>query len=148
VQALDKRASCFTDENRQSSRGIVYDNILTSIGQLAQLAIQSGLPLGEDEASIRRMSSVAEESTDSHDTLEAYVEDVIATWNNKLVQQTYRDRHKISKNFPGTALQHFMDKIEEIRKPDYIPDRQDVMVIKVRKRQDAQSTIHKSIERQ
>ncbi len=61
-----------------------------------------------------------------------FVNDVISAWEHDAIQTMFQNKHKLTGNFCGEALQHFMNKIHEIKHPEYVPTLQDIMFTHVK----------------
>lgn len=115
----------FEEEERAGFKDIVHSNVIIAIRALILGAEKLGVPIEaknkEKAISITNNTLSATEALSDSDAISS---DVQALWKDKGVQQIYERSNEFQLN--DTAA-YFLDNIERISAPDYVPTEQDLL---------------------
>jgi hypothetical protein len=126
--------SCYTKEERESFTEIIRGNIVKSIKQLIQLVYELDIPIDrQDRELLAYINNIDNEFLVNINGIwsDELIDDIVTAWETDAVQQAWNDRHKLCGNF-AVSIQHFLNKIEQIRNPNWVPTVTDVTLSQVK----------------
>jgi hypothetical protein len=126
--------SHYTKEERESFIEIIRGNIVKSIKQLIQLVYELDIPIDrQDRELLAYINNIDNEFLVNINGIwsDELVDDIVTAWETDAVQQAWKDRHKLCGNF-AVSIQHFLNKIEQIRSPNWVPTVTDVTLSQVK----------------
>jgi len=110
----------FSDQERQTFKPIIHNNILIS---MKMLCLQSEA-FGPVSIASTPSKKFIDELKDEQTLTPKIAEHVAILWADEGIKKTYENRGKFQ---IGDSTQYFMDKLKEVANPEYIPDYQDVL---------------------
>jgi len=124
----------FTEKEKKSYIPLIYSNLGYCIKELAKQSIE--LPKKDDAlANCKVVDTKAKKSLDFILEMKddgvmspAIVENVKTLWADVGIQNTFKNSNFLLPD----STDYFLDKIEELAKPTYIPSEQDILRVRVR----------------
>jgi len=125
----------FTEKDKKSYIPIIYRNIVSCMDEL----VKQSQELPKKDPSIKGCSVTQSASESAAWMLELKYEDGTITpeivkhikvlWADSGIQTTFSNRSKFQLN---DSADYFFDKIDEVSKPGYVPNEQDLLRVRVR----------------
>jgi len=112
----------FTQEERVSYKGIIYNNVFFAMRTLITGAEKLGIPVSAKEEA-KRIMNAGEENFATPLTPDI-AKDIKTLWNDKGIQEAMNQSSKFQLI---DSAKYYFDAVERISQPDYIPDDQDVL---------------------
>ncbi|WAR05596.1 GNAS-like protein [Mya arenaria] len=103
----------------------IKQSIVVILGALEQLAISL-----EHESNVKRMHNILQEASSQGDAAltDELLADIEVLWRDAGVQECYSRSYEYQLI---DSAKYFLDKVEEIRRPDYLPSDQDILRCRV-----------------
>jgi len=111
----------FTIKQRMEYRGVIYNNVMTSIKTLCEMNPEYGSPIADTNETHREM---IENLTECANLTPAIVVGVQALWSDPGIQACYTNRSRFTLN---DSTKYYFERLDELVAPDYCPDAQDCL---------------------
>ncbi|RZC43030.1 G-alpha and/or Arf domain containing protein [Asbolus verrucosus] len=117
-------------EKKEKIRSIkqnIHESIHDIVSAMAKIAPPVQLEKAENQTSVEFILKLGPEEPEGYS--EEYFDHVKTLWGDRGVQQTFERSNEYQLI---DSAQHFLDRIDEIRKKDYIPTTQDILFCRIR----------------
>jgi len=126
----------FTEKDKKSYIPIIFRNLVACIEELAKQSIE--LPKKEtslseclvtDPLAKQSLQYIMEMKYEDGTMTTEIVKNIKILWADKSIKNTYDHRSKFQLN---DSAEYFLDKVEELASPSYVPSEQDILRVRVR----------------
>jgi len=124
-QMIEIYGKGFPEAERRTFTSIIYNNIITSMKALCAHSDQYG-PVDPENEAARRTVDELKGDEEIDDKLGKMLKQL---WADKGIQATYEQRAQYQLT---DSTKYFLDRLDEIMKEGYVPDKQDVLRSRVR----------------
>jgi len=126
----------FTEKDKKSYIPIIFRNLVACIEELSKQSIE--LPKKEqalsdclvtDPTAKQSLQYIMDLKYEDGPLSSELVKNVQVLWADPGIKNTYQQRSKFQLN---DSTEYFLDKVEELAKPNYMPSEQDILRVRVR----------------
>jgi len=126
----------FTEKDKKSYIPIIYRNLVACIEELGKQSIE--LPKKDDAFANckivdpnaqKSLQFIVDQKYEDGTISPEIVKNIKALWADPGIQNTFNNRSKYQLN---DSADYFLDKVDELAKPTYIPSEQDILRVRVR----------------
>jgi guanine nucleotide-binding protein G(i) subunit alpha len=114
----------FTKEEKMSYKSLIYANTFSAIKTLCKATQDLGVEITEPELRELARTIVDDPNYFNGDITQKIADDITALWKNKAIQTVYQRRSEFQLN---DSAQYYIEAVQRLAKPDYVPDEQDVL---------------------
>lgn len=116
----------YSEKERKEFIGIVHSNVFSSMKSLLEAFEKLDVSMPKD---LVELNSRFQEAIDSEKLTPALAADLMKIWNHKATKAIFARRNEYQLN---DSTQYYLDDIERLSAPNYIPTEQDVLRSRVR----------------